>query len=550
MKYLQIMNEDEKRYICEVIPSDHVKDYVKKNPKEYVKIRPGFRASALKSSDASSFLYNNCSRPFIESFINKHIEMWLEEIKNHIEGLMEEGSSRIEAYVETFPNSYFANNVELYFKLIGEDISAEKAEVLSAASIIMSKREEQISRLEENQVSSEKEKEYKSTIAEKDADIRKVAGENKAIAKKIIKRERELARVSEERDKAKKEAEVISQAKLGLEKENKNLRTRIDDTEKKLAKRIKENGRLEEEIGKLQIALKDTEKLYEELKENIEATEEIIGSKHALRPLDIDQFKEFFSYNLESIGLEEDENETHLIVDYMSRVAFCGRPIVCNKYFAENIAMCIANSICGRKEYDKLIYHSGINRDNIVSFLNKTGRIVCLDGFIGSYDEMELINIVSCYKNKIVFLSMNYDRTMKFVPEEILSYCEYVNAVRIKELMRDNLLDEDPSMLEEADFGEENGGASDKVLRITEEILKQLDFSEQTMSAILSRIEDEESMDQQLLFSILPYTSIVKEQSPFLISRRLQRYAGETGPCKNKSTMLKWFGVDEKRDNK
>lgn len=69
MNYLSMLTEDEARYICSVIPYEHTINYFQQNPKEFAKIRPGFRAKAISKSDASRLLFNYRNRRFVSVFI-------------------------------------------------------------------------------------------------------------------------------------------------------------------------------------------------------------------------------------------------------------------------------------------------------------------------------------------------------------------------------------------------------------------------------------------------------------------------------------------------
>ena len=123
MNYLPQLTEDELRYICLVVPYQDTIAYFSKNPKEFTKIRPGFRVKAISKDMASELLFDFSSKPFISYFIEKHISDWLSQIKEHYNNSIEAGDNKDVAYLQTLPYSFFAENVGLYFKLINEEHS-------------------------------------------------------------------------------------------------------------------------------------------------------------------------------------------------------------------------------------------------------------------------------------------------------------------------------------------------------------------------------------------------------------------------------------------
>ena len=136
-----------------------------------------------------------------------------------------------------------------------------------------------------------------------------------------------------------------------------------------------------------------------------------------------------------------------------------------------------------------------------------------------------------------------FERTLKYVPYEILSYCHYINADVFGSVLTVKNISEDPSEMIEKSYTE----ASDKVFdrrsrKILVEIANECGFSEDVANSIAEQIVDEESMIEMLLFTILPYTKKILGENPYCCSKRLQRYAGETGPCAQKEIIMRWFG--------
>ena len=72
MSDFSLLNDEEYSRICAAIPHGIVVGYFKKNPKEFSKIRPGFRATAVKSDDAVKLMVKCRQNGFISSFV-EHI---------------------------------------------------------------------------------------------------------------------------------------------------------------------------------------------------------------------------------------------------------------------------------------------------------------------------------------------------------------------------------------------------------------------------------------------------------------------------------------------
>lgn len=98
-----------------------------------------------------------------------------------------------------------------------------------------------------------------------------------------------------------------------------------------------------------------------------------------------------------------------------------------------------------------LSFSADISECEIDDFLSAKNRIVCLDNFIGNFNETILLTICDHHKDKIIFLTMFYDRTLYYVPQEILKYCHYLNLNRIEAFTYDHKLTEDPSFLDEVE---------------------------------------------------------------------------------------------------
>ena len=157
MNYIGFLTKEEKSILCEIITGKEFKELFKRNEQEFSKMRKGFRAKSLTEEQALSVAIMHIDKPFIAMWVNIRVEHWLKEIEENIAKLMGEGFSHGAALATTMLDSFFVNNVELYFKLIGapldtdscsnlyermEDIKSERARNAETSNRIQAMEEE------------------------------------------------------------------------------------------------------------------------------------------------------------------------------------------------------------------------------------------------------------------------------------------------------------------------------------------------------------------------------------------------------------------------
>ena len=132
---------------------------------------------------------------------------------------------------------------------------------------------------------------------------------------------------------------------------------------------------------------------------------------------------------------------------------------------------------------------------------------------------------------------------MKYVPAEILTYFHYLNVDEIKPLIRIKDVTEDPSDIHERAYAvQENTSSDNRYGRIFSEIAAECGFHNDVISAMVNSINDEETMNNMLIYTLLPYVSNVLQRNPFSCSKRLQKYAGASGKCPKKEIIMRCFG--------
>ena len=164
-----------------------------------------------------------------------------------------------------------------------------------------------------------------------------------------------------------------------------------------------------------------------------------------------------------------------------------------------------------------------------------------MDNFIGNYNETELLPLFDGHKNKIIFLTVAYDRTIHYVSREFLRYCQYLNFNRVVALSVNVELTEDPSTVEEVDWEPQGIPRENRYASLLREIVGEIGILQGLVESKCTAISDEQDLCRILAFDILPYCVDVLQIAPYNTSERLNKYAGDAGRCPYKKLLKGWF---------
>ena len=536
MNFIPGLSKADLEYICSEIPSVMVIKYFTRHPKDFQKLRPGFRAKKLKSEELSRILLDNCDTPFISYFINDTIQLFLNQIEDHYQSLISDGESVAQAYIHTLSKSYFRHNIPLYVRIADRNnLTEEAVEYIEAAL----KLEEE---LRQTGKTSSLEKADRSRVE---------------LEKKLHAREKDLSKLSARMTKSEQEKDRLSSELKSSKAELANRSKRLAQLEEALSSAKSCAEKQEDQIAdleqkKLQLEGQlNTEKLHTQ---ELEAEVEMWRSEELQRqaqkrvphmvyaPNDIDEFYECLEYNLTNIGIDDSEPYKNLLIHYLGRIQFLGMPILANRRVSYSIAQCVSNALMGTKVFDTLIYKDDITADEIQKFFSKAGRVVCLDGFIGNFNELALIPIVGSYRNKIVFLTTVSERTTMCLATDFLLHCIYFNANRTGKLLRPCDTSEEGTTIEEHPVESINYQGGQRVQEIFEEVAKELQIPASLTECWKVGISSDEELCQVLAFTVLPYCADALYLKPYSVSSRLQKYAGRASRCPYKDLLIRWFG--------
>lgn len=526
MNYLPQLTEDDVRYICSVIPTRDTIAYFQHNPKEFSKIRPGFRANAISKLNVSNLLFSYRNRDFISFFIEKHISDWLSQIQEHFNNCLENGDSKELALFHTLPFCFFADNIALYFKLINEEYSEQYIALLSAA----------VKAIKESNGKQEK---LQEELKAKESDIKKLQDEHE-----LAKSDLEITVTKLNERSA--EIKTLKRSISDLEK----LRTVVQNVEEIIASLKAKLQEQEGTIKKLRAELSDARDSSKQLEAQIRSELEkqqaakIAKQRVAQKPKcpnDIEEFKDYLGYNLENIGVSADSEYYVLLKEHLRKILFQGIPVVVNRGVGITLMKCVANALIGQSNVKTLVFSKDLLIDDVESFLSSAGRLVCLDNFIGNCNETELLPLFDNHRDKVIFLTVAYDRTIHYVSREFLRYCQYLNLNRIAALTANAELTEDPSTIEEVEFKPQGISQDNRYSSLLREMLGEFGFLQSLIEQKSTAISNEQDLCRMLAFDVLPYCVDVLQIAPYNTSERLIKYAGDAGRCSYKNLFKGWF---------
>lgn len=523
MKYLGLLSLEETQFICASIPHGDVIKYFKKNPKEFSKIRPGFRPAAVTQKDATRLLTNNINRDFISSFVEKTIEMWLSQIQTAYEGYLGEGKSETAAIVHTLSQSYFSDNVTAYFKLTDRDYKDEQISLISDLVYDYKTTKEHIENLNECV------RELKAAIHDVESVAKKKDLETKKLQNKLQQALEELGTLRNlkvEIEGLSSDLQRYKEKAITLENQRKQQNKRIDQLLLQISGITKEKEALESDIV-LRIENERKRKLNSCAREY-----------SLFRPKDMGEFQENLYYIFEDLGIGGSVPGIALLNKYLANILFCGIPIITSEQSGLTLAKCVANALIGTQEVSLLRYNPDVTEEDIFDFLSESKRVVLLDNFIGNYNETLLLPVLRMYGDKIIFMTMPYDRTLDYISSEFLKYCSYVNVSHFDQLVGQVEIKEDPLIVTEEIYSLEFPNKPGRHLKVLNKILAELSLEYLSTSVSLHSVSNDDDISAELLYCILPYCTNVRNKQPMRLSETLQKYMGR---CPHNDLIGEWF---------
>lgn len=568
MKTVDHLTEEQLNYLCSKIPVAAAKYYLLKHPKDSQRLEKGFRVKSLSNEQVARILFRHHRDPFIQNFLIQFLNGELKFIEEKLRP--DEGDQ--EAYIEALGDSIFAENIALYFQLTKEAPSNEYIELMEAAI----RREKRLKKewLTEKSETAEEKDDVLSDLKEQ---VSKGKGREVKLKEEIKKQAAQLEAFEKERaDAARAMAELESKVE-GLASAMAAVETRMDKMDASLLKNDEKQAALsrvwqktkgalkaekrvdalDEKVATLAKQQEQIKRVVKELSEKQEAALEAVKKRIAAeeeaeksaaaarepalskRPRDMALFEEFLEYNLTAMGLEENDPGYEAFLRYVEVVAFEGIPLLMKTAPATNVANSLANVLDERPTVEALYYDSA---KELKRQLDKsTSRVLCIHNIIGSGEELPILDLLQSYRDKIIFLTYDADRTLYYLPEEAICQMNYVNLDGYEALSQVRRSTESPSSMDEAAYEPQNRVDAPVKQAILREIGSQCGLSEKVIRKMGGPVEDGETLDAVLLFTLLPYVSKALRLNPFAESKRLDHYVSADEKSALKRLMLEWF---------
>ncbi len=544
---LSIFKEDELEYIVNVIPRTHAISYLKKNSKGFNNIKPGFRAVGLPDNQLYQLLYKELQKnnDFIVTFVLAFLENSLKEISD---AYKIECKSRDEAtaLIYTLNNCYFRDRISIYFKLINKEVSQAEINNIVAAMDILRESINQQNTMRNDLESKRKQiealtkdiEELNSSKTRRKKEMDSIVSKNNELQTEITasstqnyELNEKIAKYLEENQQLNKTVDEISKKLKSKEIELQKLMEEKEDLSIQLSSQIQYNQEQLQKIDELEETLEEFKTLSVQIETNNDVWKVSSSAGKYYCPEDKEEFQELISYYIEDSGITDGKT---LLISYITRIAFAGKPIVGNRQDCQFLVSCLSN-VLTHGESKTLNFSDSITLNDISNVLNSDCRIVYLDNFIGNFNETVMYSLLEKYRNKIIVISAMFDRTFNYVGSEFLSFCYYFNISRLKHLVDFNF---DATHVEEKECiptAEILQNAPTLALR---SILKELNFSKGAMRNIMINIETHEDTIGILAFCVIPFLIDVSSINPYDRSQRLNEYCNKN---RNIDLLNRWF---------
>lgn len=523
MKYLDHLTSGEIQLVCTSIPHAEIIKYFKKNPKEFSKIRPGFRPAAVTPKDAIRILVNNINCDFISSFVEKIVEMWLIQIQEAYENYVNQQKNETSALVHTLSQSFFSENVTAYFKLSDHDYSREQIALISDLVCDYKATKQQIEDL--NEVVQKLEtvvRDMESLSKKKNSEIKNL--QNKL--RQTLEELENLRKLENELQVLSLDINIYKEKAKTLENQKEQQRQRIEQLSLQINQIAREKEALESEIVQ-RIEIERKTKMISKEREF-----------YLLRPSDLTEFQDNLSYVFEDLGMLGSVPGVSLLKKHLTNILFCGVPIIINEQSGITLAKCVANALIGTQEISLFRYNQNVTQEDIFDFLSKSKRVVLLENFIGNYNETLLLPVLRMYGDKIVFLTTSYERSLNYISSEFLNYCSYINLGHFNQLTNQVKINEDPLTVTEEKYFLETPNKQGRHLKVLNRILTELSLEYLLTSIQLHGVLSDDDISAELIYSILPYCIYVCQKQPMCLSESLQKFASR---CTYKELIGDWF---------
>jgi hypothetical protein len=547
MKHAERLSEEDLSFIYDNFPLEGAYKEFKKNIKGFHKVFPGLRPDSEVLNKNRQLLFSKKDEPFISNVFEKLIGSCLEKIKIEREKLIQEGLDEEISLSHALVISDLADKTDIYFKLTEAKYSDDFKKLIQGTVKELQKNNE--------------------IVACKDTEIRakdeKLTSAQRALEKKNIAYEKIKKQLDNQKNDNKKQLQNINKV-INENKDNlrvmavdyNNLSVKVQNLHhinKVLEKKIRKIELLNqteedlsdniEKIDKLKLTTENLLNQIERLERKQKDATIIIKNNKVVRPKDMDGFHKNLYDNLKVLGIQDDDDIKYMFLlrEHLPQILFTGVPIIVNRTSGNILLRCVSNSLLGKIDVNVLPFTNALSVDDIDEYLLYSGRVVCLDNFLGNFNEITLIPLFERHKGHIIFLTYSYDRTLNYVSEEFLRYTNYLNISRIRHINFESGITIQSPPVEECEFQVSLPDKDPFYSDYLKEILTDFGYPKILIEHKCSLVTNETDLLRILAFDVLPYCSDVLQISPFNASDRFLKFIKVNSNSPSKILLKKWF---------
>lgn len=121
------LNSQDLEWTIKKIGGKKIKKYFKKTPQGFSNIKPGFRVQSLTDADAIEVAIKNIQKDYIQSKLIVVLDQWISNVTEKQKSLIENNQNQSKKLlsVMALKESQFTDNIGLYYKLLGKNVSSE-----------------------------------------------------------------------------------------------------------------------------------------------------------------------------------------------------------------------------------------------------------------------------------------------------------------------------------------------------------------------------------------------------------------------------------------
>ena len=310
MKYYYALSDEEIKSICLCYPYKELITGFKKCSKDFSALLPGRRPQSVSEEAGRNLIANNLHSNLTAKMVEVLLSSWVPKVSALVKEQLEDGKETDYAYIVAFSRLGGPSFVMPFFRFSDEEFSEERISAICAGVAALSAEREQIKELYDSATTTKQVEDLKrqhlAELKEKEQMIKRQATEIKAITKELEKERETTASLQEDNKQIEYLQKQLSEAALEIDKLRQDLQDesiRLKMAQDRQAESEVRKQELERENSSIQDAFDSCKSLLDQIDQQRQAVMALLYSDTAeeLRPVDMDEFNEYLSYNFGSV---------------------------------------------------------------------------------------------------------------------------------------------------------------------------------------------------------------------------------------------------------